>query len=193
MSPTHTANRSGLTQCKKGLCSLTFHHRLVFMTSFVLERVHGLKLAEGLDGGDVLLLGASSDACLAFLRLFPFDQRFLLRSLHAPGHHGRVDRSRSVHLLVLGGRYVGCLYGQHHCIHQVLGCLDQGGGAIQLKRDKDKEKCQKVCAAKKSAITFLASARTLEHVSYMKHLWGLCYNSQLSRIKPRLSLFDILI
>lgn len=95
---------------------------VVFMTYlvifvFLLERVHGLKLTEGLDGGDVFLLGASSDACLTFLRLFPFYQRLFLRSLHAPGHYGGVDRSRSVHLLVLGGRYVGCLYSQHHCIH----------------------------------------------------------------------------
>lgn len=90
---THRANRAGLTQCKKGTFSSTSHcHVVLFFLSmtldFFLEGVHGLEFTEGLDRGDVFLLGASSYTRLAFLRLLPFYQRFLLWGLHAPRHNG---------------------------------------------------------------------------------------------------------
>lgn len=91
---THRANRGGLTQCKKGLSSTCHRHVLLFFLGkhdfffFFLEGVHGLEFAEGLDRGDVFLLGASSHACLALLWLLPFYQRLLFRGLHAPRHHG---------------------------------------------------------------------------------------------------------
>lgn len=75
----------------------------------ILERVHGLEFTEGLDRGDVFLLGASPHACLAFLRFLSLYQRLLLRGLHAPGHHGRVNSCCAVHLLVFGGSYIWCL------------------------------------------------------------------------------------
>lgn len=90
---THRANRGGVTQCKKELflqlvtvmfCCFSW----VSITFLFLERVHGLEFAEGLDRGDVFLLGASSHTRLALLRLLPFNQRLLLRGLHAPRHHG---------------------------------------------------------------------------------------------------------
>lgn len=92
---THRANRGGLTQCKKGLflqlvtvMFCCFSWVSIFFFFFFLEGVHGLEFAEGLDRGDVFLLGASSHACLALLGLLPFYQRLLLRGLHAPRHHG---------------------------------------------------------------------------------------------------------
>ena len=37
---------------------------------------------------------------------------------------------------VLGGGDIGGLDGDHHCVHQVLGRLDQRGGAVQAGNDQ---------------------------------------------------------
>lgn len=153
------------------------YHRILFIF-FILEGVHGLEFTEGLDGGYVFLLGASSHTRLAFLWFLPFDQRLLLRSLHAPGNHWWVNRGCAVNLLVFGGGYIGCLYSQHHSIHEVLGCLDQRGGAIQLQegewRNMSKSQCVKWGrrATSPSFLTFLASVSTLGCRSYVKYLLG---------------------
>lgn len=102
-----------------------------------LEGVHGLELAEGLDGRDVLLLRAPSNAGLALLGLLPLHQRLLLGRLHAPADHRRVDGGGAIHLGVLGGRHIAGLDCEHHSVHQVLGRLDQGGGAVQLRRETE--------------------------------------------------------
>lgn len=105
----------------------------------ISERVHGLEFTEGLDRGDVFLLGASPHACLALLRLLSLYQRLLLRGLHAPGHHGWVNSCCAVHLLVFGGSYIRCLDSQHDGIHEVLGGLDQGSGTIELQEGTREE------------------------------------------------------
>lgn len=99
-----------------------------------LKGVHGLEFAEGLDGGDVFLLRASPDTGLALLWFLSLHQRFLLWGFHAPGHHRGIDRRRAVHLLVLGGSHIGGLDCEDHGIHQVLGRMDEGCSAVQLKQ-----------------------------------------------------------
>lgn len=85
----------------------------------------------------MLLLRAPSNAGLALLGLLPLHQRLLLGRLHAPADHRRVDGGGAIHLGVLGGRHIAGLDCEHHSVHQVLGRLDQGGGAVQLRRETE--------------------------------------------------------
>lgn len=107
--------------------------KLFFLPSVELKRVHGLELAEGLDRWDVFLLRASAHPGLTLLRLLPLHEWLLLGHLHAPWHYGRIDCRCSVHLLVLGGSHVRSLDRQDHGVHQILGGLDEGSSAVQLK------------------------------------------------------------
>lgn len=99
-----------------------------------LDAIHGLELAQGLHGIDVLLVGRPLDPVgLAVVLLLALHQRLLLGRLHLPGDGGHVERLHALVLLVLGGRHVRGLHGGHHGVHQVLGRLDEGHGAVQLQ------------------------------------------------------------
>lgn len=99
-----------------------------------LDAIHGLELAEGLNGVDVLLVGRPLDPVgLAVVLLLALHQGLLLGRLHLPGDGGHVERLHALVLLVLGGRHVGGLHRGHHGVHQVLGRLDEGHSAVQLQ------------------------------------------------------------
>lgn len=98
-----------------------------------LDAIHGLELAEGLHGVDVLLVGRPLDPVgLAVVLLLALHQRLLLGRLHLPGDGRHVERLHALVLLVPGGRHVRGLHRGHHGVHQVLGRLDEGHGAVQL-------------------------------------------------------------
>lgn len=98
-----------------------------------LDAIHGLELAEGLHGVDVLLVGRPLDPVgLAVVLLLALHQRLLLGRLHLPGDGRHVERLHVLALLVPGGRHVRGLHRGHHGVHQVLGRLDEGHGAVQL-------------------------------------------------------------
>lgn len=99
-----------------------------------LDAIHGLELAEGLHGVDVLLVGRPLDPVgLAVVLLLALHQRLLLGRLHLPGDGRHVERLHALVLLVPGGRHVRGLHRGHHGVHQVLGRLDEGHGAVQLR------------------------------------------------------------
>lgn len=110
---------------------------LFFLPPVELKRVHGLELAEGLDWWDVFLLRASAHTGLTLLGLLPLHEWLLLWHLHAPWHYRRIDCCCSVHLLVLGGSHIRGLDRQDHGVHQVLGRLDEGCSAVQLKERRE--------------------------------------------------------
>lgn len=98
-----------------------------------LDAIHGLELAEGLHGVDVLLVGRPLDPVgLAVVLLLALHQRLLLGRLHLPGDGRHVERLHALVLLVPGGGHVRGLHRGHHGVHQVLGRLDEGHGAVQL-------------------------------------------------------------
>lgn len=81
----------------------------------------------------MLLVGRPLDPVgLAVVLLLALHQRLLLGRLHLPGDGRHVERLHVLALLVPGGRHVRGLHRGHHGVHQVLGRLDEGHGAVQL-------------------------------------------------------------
>lgn len=103
-----------------------------------LDAVHGLELAQSLHRVDVLLLGGSLHSVgLAVVLLLSLHQRLLLRSFHPPGDCRHVEGLHAFAFLVFGGGHIGGLHSGNHGVHQVLCCLDEGHGAVQLDGRED--------------------------------------------------------
>lgn len=99
-----------------------------------LDAIHGFKLAQSLHRVHMLLVRGSLDFVgLAVVLLLSLHQRLLLWSFHPPGDGWHIEGLHGFALLVLSGCNVRGLDCGNHGIHQILGGLDEGHGAVQLK------------------------------------------------------------
>lgn len=105
-----------------------------------LDAIHGFKLAQSLHRVDMLLLRGSLDSVgLTVILFLSLHQRLLLRSFHPPGDSWHVEGLHAFVLLVLSRCNIGGLDSGHHCVHQVLCCLNKRHGAVQLSTWKRRE------------------------------------------------------
>lgn len=114
---------------------LLFLNKCVGLEVRDLDAIHSFEFTQSLHRVHVLPLRRSLDSVgLAIILLLSFHQRLLLRSFHLPGNSGHIECLHALVLLVLGRRDVRRLDSGHHGIHQVLCCLNEWHGAVQLIR-----------------------------------------------------------